>query len=294
MKQPNSQAIFRGYSANELSVQYDPGGTIDNLPEYLNWYGAESKRVRDLLPCTIGITYGQTENQKLDIFAPTDAVEAPVIIDIHGGGWVGGSRHMRSFPAETIVPNGVIWVPIGYGLAPDHKIDEIVDHVRTSIAWVYANIGDYGGNPDEIFIAGWSAGAHLAATALMPDWHDDYDLPTDIIKGACLASGIFDFEPITLATHGANDALKMSDELARRFSPLHHISGTGCPIIVAYGDRELDEFCRQSKAYQTIWEQAGFASQLVAISDANHFDMGRELGSADSQLHQAMMAMIPG
>lgn len=77
---------------------------------------------------------------KLHIYAPKSAGSAPVLIDIHSGGWHRGSKNSIAIPAEAILSHGAIWVTIDYGLAPDYNMDQIMDHVRQSIAWIHQHI----------------------------------------------------------------------------------------------------------------------------------------------------------
>jgi len=233
--------IYWVYTAEELAVQFTPAATVKDLPAYQQWNAEESKRVSAKLTCERNIAYGEADIQKLDIF-PAAQANAPVLIDIHGGGWTAGSKNGRSFPAEAIVAKGVMWVPIDYGVAPAFKLDAIVDHVRSAVAWVTKNIARHGGDPRRIFVSGNSAGGHLVATLVMPGWHAKYGVPEDVIKGACAMSGVYDMEAIRLAAKGPNDQLKLDEAEAKRNSPIRHLPKASCPIIVAWGAPELDGF----------------------------------------------------
>ena len=283
--------VYGGYTAEELSVQYNPAPTVKDLPAYQQWNAEESKRVSAKLTCERNIAYGEADIQKLDIF-PAAKPRAPVLIDIHGGGWTAGSKNARSFPAAAIVPKGATWVPIDYGLAPAFKLDAIVDHVRSAIAWVYKNIARHGGDPDRIFVSGNSAGGHLVATLLMPGWPAKYGVPEDVIKGACAMSGVYDMEATRLAAKGPNDQLKMDEAEAKRNSPIRHLPKTSYPIIVAWGAPELDGFKRQGMDFVKAWTGAGLRAMQIVVPGAHHFAMSRELANPDSDLHQAMMKMI--
>ena len=287
-----SNTVYQGFTADELTVQYNVAATVEGLASYQQWNAQMSARVRDQIPGQCDIAYGEAEIQMLDIFAPDGASDAPVLIDIHGGGWTQGSKNARSFLAETIVPKGVVWVPIDYGLAPEYGMDSMVDHVRQAIAWVHNNIGSYGGEPNRIYISGNSAGGHLTGTSVMPAWTADYGIPADTIKGACAMSGVFDLDCLVLAAEGPNNALKMDLATAKRHSPLFHLPKKAPPLIISYGEPELNEFCRQSQSFAAAWEAAGLEVNLIEVAGAHHFAMGRELSNSDSELHQAVMTMI--
>ncbi len=274
------QQIYHGMTAAELAAGLDPHATVDNLGAYQQWNADESARVRDALPCHLDLVYGEAAIQKLDIFTTGgdgggDGGGAPVLIDIHGGGWTGGTKNARAFPAGAVSGAGIVWVPIDYGLAPDYGMDRIVDQVRRAIAWVHANIADYGGDPARIHVSGNSAGGHLTGTLLIPGWPADYGLPADVIKGALAMSGVFDLDALLLARSGPNDALGMDPAEARRNSPLHHLADQSCPLIIGYGAPELDEFKRQSRSFAEAWLGAGLEVEVIEVPGAHHFAMSR-------------------
>jgi arylformamidase len=288
----DAEKVYRGYSAQELSVQYNPSATVSDLGAYQQWNAEQSKRVCASMRCERNVAYGEADIQKLDIFLPQSA-NAPVLIDIHGGGWTAGSKNARGFPAEAIVPKGVMWVPIDYGLAPNYKLDAIVDHVRSALTWIYKNIARYGGNPDNIYVSGNSAGGHLAGTFLIPGWQSNYGVPDNVVKGVCAMSGVYDMMAVRLSGSGSpNDALKMDDAEAKRNSPMLNLPQKSCPLIISYGAPELPEFKRQGIDFAKAWSAAGLSVTEIAVPGAHHFAMSREFANPDSELHQAMMTMM--
>ncbi len=287
----DAEIVYEGYTAAGLAESLNPEVTIDDLPAYQQENGALSAAARERLPGTCNIAYGAEEAQKLDIFAPAGSGN-PVLIDIHGGGWRGGSKDGRSLVAEAITGAGALWVPIDYGLAPAYRMDQIVDHVRSALTWVYNNIAEHGGDPDRIYVSGNSAGGHLTGATLMPGWHGDYGVPENVIKGACAMSGIFDLRALYHAEGGYKVELGLDLPTAETFSPLLHLPENGCPLIIGYGAPELDEFRRQSHVYYEAWKNAGFDATEVIVDGAHHFAMSRELANTVGALHKAVVEMI--
>ncbi len=125
------------------------------------------------LKLTEGVTYYR--GLKLDIHAPDNAGKrflfvrtgklAPVVIYVHGGGWVKGSRKKVYRHPEWLTSRGYILVAIDYRKVPRTNIDGQVTDVARAVAWAKRNIKRYGGDPDRIVIMGHSAGAHLVALA---------------------------------------------------------------------------------------------------------------------------------
>ena len=287
----NKSIVYMGYTATDLAIQLDVAKTIKDLPAYQQESAEMSHKVVTNLDCFKDVQYGNDEPQKLDIF-PAAVDRAPILVDIHGGGWRSGSRNIRSFPASSVTKAGVMWVPIDYGLAPNYSIHQMVDHVRSAIVWLYHNISKYGGDPSKLYVSGNSAGGHLTGCILMPDWHKNFGVPSDIIKGACAISGVYDLQALVHAEYGYNDELGMDIETAKNFSPLFNLPTKGCPLIVSYGAPEPNEFRRQSRVYYEAWKDGGFPATEIVVNGAHHFAMSRQMSDPNSALFQAVTKMI--
>ena len=287
----NKSIVYMGYTATDLAIQLDVAKTIKDLPAYQQESAEMSHKVVTNLDCFKDVQYGNDEPQKLDIF-PAAVDRAPILVDIHGGGWRSGSRNIRSFPASSVTKAGVMWVPIDYGLAPNYSIHQMVNHVRSAIVWLYHNVSKYGGDPSKLYVSGNSAGGHLTGCILMPDWHKNYGVPSDIIKGACAISGVYDLQALVHAEYGYNDELGMDIETAQNFSPLFNLPTKGCPLIVSYGAPEPNEFRRQSRVYYEAWKDGGFPATEIVVNGAHHFAMSRQMSDPNSALFQAVTKMI--
>lgn len=292
MQDTGQAKVYNDWTADELAVELDVEKTVDDLPAIQQENARMSAETRAKFGGLIDVAYGNEPLQTLDVFAPKGAVDAPVIFYIHGGGWRAGSKNGCSFPAETLNAAGILWVPIDYGLAPDYKIDQIVDHVRSAFAWVYSNIREHGGHPDRIYVLGNSAGGHLTGTLMMPGWHAEYAVPTNAIKGTCPLSGVFDMEALVHASYGYNDQLQMDLTTARAHSPIYNLPREEMPIIVGYGEPELEGFRKQSREYAQALRDAGHNVEEIAVADAHHFEMTRRIAQAGSEIHTAVMAMV--
>ena len=246
---PDEDDAFMGLSQEDLYRQLNVEMTIDDLPGYQQEATLLSDRARKTHPGHYNLAYGDDEVQVLDIFAPENPYSLPVIMDIHGGGWRAGSKNTRSLVAPAINDEGVLWVPIDYGLAPDYTIAQIIDHARAAVAWAYRHISAYGGDPEKIYVSGNSAGGHLTGALLMPDWYRARGLGEHVIRGACAMSGVFDLHALVHAGPGHKDDLRMDLATARDHIPLFHLPDAGCPLIVAVGEPEPDEFRRQSRIF---------------------------------------------
>ena len=159
-------------------------------PAFAAEYAAEVKRRSDV-PHE-DIAYGDDIYQRVAVFAPEEP-GGTVLAAIHGGGWTSGYKEWMAFQAPAFTAVGVLFVSIGYRLAPTHRFPVGYDDVRRAIAWIHGNAAGYGGDPERLFVTGHSAGGHYAALmAVKRDWQAALRLPPDVIRGWLPVSGVFD------------------------------------------------------------------------------------------------------
>ena len=109
------------------------------------------------------------ERQMLDVYAPENAKNAPVIFWIHGGGWQGGDKMSAHAKPKAFVDKGYVFVSTNYRLLPNVDMETIIRDIAKSIHWVHDHIAEYGGDPKRLVVMGHSAGAQLAALICTDD-----------------------------------------------------------------------------------------------------------------------------
>jgi arylformamidase len=278
--------VYLDYSQQELDAQYDVGSP--ETPERLRqrqWVDEENARVRASFECRLDVPYGEPAAEKLDIF-PARRPRSPVLLNIHGGYWKLFDKAEESLYAALLVPAGAAYVACNYTLAPAAGLDEMVRQCRAATAWVTQNAAEFGGDPARIHLIGRSAGAHLAAMVLATDWAGDFGLGASPVAGATLISGLYDLEPIRLCF--ANQWTRLDAAAAHRLSPIHHLPAMPCPVIVAWGGAETDEFRRQSQIYAEAFQARGTPCTTIEIPGALHSGSRMELADGHSPLTQAV------
>jgi len=118
------------------------------------------------------IAYAPEDGKRglLDVHHPADGdvSGAPVLLQVHGGGWSIGSKEQQGIPLmQHLAAKGWVCVAINYRLSPRDAFPAHVVDVKRAIAWIRDNIADYGGDPSYIAITGGSAGGHLTALAAL-------------------------------------------------------------------------------------------------------------------------------
>ncbi|HXH78526.1 alpha/beta hydrolase [Nocardioides sp.] len=159
----------------------------------------------------------------LDIYRPADGpddgpddgtalADAPVLLQVHGGGWRVGAKHRQAIPLmQHMAQRGWVCVAITYRLAPRDPFPAQVIDVKRALAWVKDHIADYGGNPDYVVITGGSAGGHLASLAAVTpnarEWQPGFEDADTSVQAAIPHYGVYDFAGST----GLRNAIRMRD-----------------------------------------------------------------------------------
>jgi len=130
---------------------------------------------------------------RLDIYAPAGAANAPVVVMFHGGGLTGGDRKDETRFGRALAARGYVVVTASYRLTPTVVHPGHVEDAAAAFAWVKRNIAGWGGDARRVFVAGYSAGGYLAAL-LGTDvrYLKAHDLSTTDVAGLILIAATFD------------------------------------------------------------------------------------------------------
>lgn len=135
----------------------------------------------------------------LDVYLPAEGAEdAPVLLQVHGGGWTIGNKDQQGIPLmQHLAAKGWVCVAINYRLAPRDPFPAQIIDVKRAIAWIREHIAEYGGNPDYIAITGGSAGGHLTALAAVtpndPAYQPGFEDADTSVAVAVPHYGVYDF-----------------------------------------------------------------------------------------------------
>lgn len=108
------------------------------------------------------IKYGDRPRQELDVYQPIQPDKKfPVVIFFYGGNWDGGDRADYKFVAEALTSNGFVTVIPDYRVFPEVTFPGFMADPASAAKWVKDHIFEYRGDPNRIFLVGYSAGAHV-------------------------------------------------------------------------------------------------------------------------------------
>jgi acetyl esterase/lipase len=181
------------------------------------------------------IAYGELNRQKLDIYIPKKKGDKPlpVVLFYYGGGWDSGEKENYLFVAEAFTSKGYLTVIPDYRVFPDVKFPEFMRDPVSAGQWVKQYIASYGGDSDNIFVVGHSAGAHIG---MMLNLNKDYlasaDLKPDQFRAFIGLAGPYDFLP--LQSKRLKDIFG-PEETRWQSQPINFVTGDNQPTLLLVG-----------------------------------------------------------
>jgi len=216
----------------------------------------------------LGLAYGPTPRQAIDLFWPGTGRAGPLALFIHGGYWQGLDRSFASHLARGLLGHGVAVAVTGYDLCPLVGLGDIVAQMRRAADFLRARHGRLD------LAVGHSAGGHLAAMLLADG----------LVPAALPVSGLFDLRPLVATT--INLALGLDRGTAWRLSPLARPAPAG-RLLAVVGGLEGREYHGQSRdiaaAWGGIWE---------SLAGHDHFTIPGDLADPASVLVGRAAALI--
>lgn len=213
-----------------------------------------------------GIVYAAVEGRdlKLDVYRPSVlASDCPILVQIHGGGWIAGDRRLEARPLMNhMAARGWLCVSVNYRAGTGAAWPDQIRDVNTALSWVREHAEEYGGDPDFVAITGGSAGAHLAALAALNPNEPDYQPQTGspaVIRACVPFYGPYDFDnSLGLRTSGEMRLIErlvvkvpLADDpkLYERASPLAQLRSDAPPFMVIHGTSDNLVFPAESRVF---------------------------------------------
>jgi triacylglycerol lipase len=227
-----------------LGVELSPAmvqGTQKFLADRFGGIDGQTKITRDL-------SYGPHERHRLDMFTADGRGDAPLLVFVHGGGFVMGDKRAPGLPfydnvGDFAVRAGFVGVTLTYRLAPAFPWPAGSEDVGAALRWLREHAAEYGADPRRIFVMGQSAGAvHVAGYVAHSQLHPGDGLG---IAGALLVSGVYDIaradaNPFQRAYYG-DDVSKWADR-----STLSGLVAAAVPLFFSVSEYDPADFQRQA------------------------------------------------
>jgi len=237
---------------------------------------------------TTAVRYGADPRNMLDIYRPATlragGGAAPVIVFFYGGNWVSGKRSDYAFVGRALAARGFVVVVPDYRLYPQVRYPDFLVDAAQAVVWTERHIGTYGGDPQQVFVMGHSAGAYNAAmVALDPRWLGKWGVKPDSLRGWIGLAGPYDFLPVQNRTTRPvfNYPYTRADS-----QPVNHVgeAGTKTPpaLLIAAKSDDLVDPARNTGGLAAKLRAAGVPVREAYYGGVNHYTL---VASLSSSLH---------
>ena len=270
MTTPFSALDWRAMSRQDLDLGFNNSLAVAGSGDIVEGWGRRSADLRQRYPDHIGLRYGDRERNRIDFLKAAE--RAPTLLFIHGGYWQMRAKEFFTVMAEGVMAHGINVALIGYTLAPDATLDEIVAEIHAGIDFLVKQLPMLGAASGGIVVSGWSAGGHLTSMALS---HPQ-------VRAGMAISGIYDLEPIRHSY--LNEKLRLDEAMSRRNSPMIEAAGPLKPLSLVVGSAELPLLRKQTADFAAHRARYGLPVTYEEIPGADHFTILNEMMSPKGRI----------
>ena len=201
------------------------------------------------------IAYGADPRQRLDLYIPARPdPERRVVVFIYGGAWNKGRRQEYLFVAQALANAGFHVVVPDYRLSPNPRFPGFVEDGAGAMRWTQDNIATHGGDASRIFLAGHSAGAHIALMlATDTPYLRNAGFDRTRLKGVIGIAGPYDFLPFS--SNSVRDVFAGSDPASTQ--PINFVGRGLPPALLLHGDADDTVYPRNTHRLTAAWRAAG-------------------------------------
>ena len=244
----------------------------------------------------------------LDIYAPANAKNLPVVFWIHGGGWSQGDKTDVKLKPQWFMDKGFVFVSTNYRLLPEVDMGTLTRDVAKAFGWMEKHIAEYGGDPKRVLVGGHSAGAQLAALLCTDDRYlkaegvsfdcligcvpvdgDTYDVPA-IIETAETRLRVHHLPP---RVNGHREKFGGTPEKHIDFSAVTHVAkGKGIPPFLILHVAAHPDTSAQAARLGNALKEAGVPTTVFGAKDTNHSKLNDDLGLPDDPATKALDTFV--
>lgn len=261
---------WRAMSQEQRDLGLNNGIAVPESAGIVADWDVKSAEMRQRYPNQLDLRYGSMERNRIVFLKIADG--APTLVFIHGGYWQTRAKESFTLFAGGPMAHGINVALIGYTLAPDVTLDEIVGEIHQGLDFLVEQLPALGGDPKRLVVSGWSAGGHLTSMALS---HPH-------VQAGMAISGIYDLEPIRHSY--LNVKLRLDEAMSRRNSPIKQASGVAKPLSLVVGSAELPLLRQQTAAFAAHRAGHGLPVTYEEIPAANHFSIMEEIASPGGRI----------
>jgi acetyl esterase/lipase len=231
---------------------------------------------------------------RLDVYAPANAANAPVVVSIHGGALREGDKYQEGFVGQRLAQAGFVAVVINYRLSPGVMHPAHIEDAARAVAWARTNAAQYGGNPRKLFVIGHSAGAYLAALlATDARYLAPYRMkPTDL-AGIVPVSAFFYVDRTGVAPDRPKDVWGTDPAAWKAASPAAYLGKDVPPMLLIYADGDQPWRRQQQADFVADLKKAGGpAVEARMIGGRNHTTVWTQMKNPGDEVAAAVVAFV--
>jgi arylformamidase len=280
MNTPFDAPDWRAMSQQDRDLGLNNGVAVAGSGDMVAGWERRSAEMRAQYSDHLDLRYGPRERNRIDFFKAAE--KAPTLLFIHGGYWQMRAKEVFAIFAGGPMAHGINVAMIGYTLAPDATLDEIVAEIDQGLDFLAEKLPALGADPNRIVVSGWSAGGHLTSMALA---HRH-------VKAGVAISGIYDLEPIRHSY--LNVKLGLDEAMSRRNSPMTQAGGAMKPLALVAGSAELPLLRQQTADFAGHRARYGLPVTYEEIPGADHFTIMNELMSPTGRITTLIRQLLEG
>ena len=179
------------------------------------------------------VVFDDARGLRLDVYAPKQAIPAPIVVFFYGGSWEFGKRHWYRYVGDALARNGVIAIIPDYRKYPDVRFPKFMHDAARAVAWAREHAREFGGDPQRLFVMGHSAGGQIAALlACDKRYLADVNMTPRNLAGMIGIAGAYAFLPFV-----EHEPEIFGDDAQGRYDsqPINFVDGDEPPMLLLHG-----------------------------------------------------------
>jgi acetyl esterase/lipase len=230
------------------------------------------------------VIYGRVEGSALlaNLAFPDGPGLRPAIISVHGGRWRAGNRtDASSIKVTQWAEFGFVALSVDYRLVGGSPAPAPYTDVRCAIRWVHAHAGDYGIDPERVYLIGQSAGGHMVSlAATIGDGPypktGGWDTARSDVRAVVSVAAAYDLPSLSWGNLWTPVTGNV-DEARRQASPMNHVSATTKPILVIHSDDDKSVPVQQAVDFVGRLKAANVVHRFVHHTDRGHMGITEDV-----------------
>src|SRR5262245_11795523 len=247
----------------------------------------------------LNLAYNAAKNadpvrHKLDLYVPKGAKDFPVMMFVHGGAWTSGNKDLYAALGNTFAQQGIGTAIINYRLSNRNgtgvKHPEHVKDVAKAFAWVKENVAKHGGNKDNLYVSGHSAGGHLVSLLATDEQYLKAEgCSVADIKGVMTISGVY---TISATLNRFQNIFGEDESTCKAASPITHVKEKEPPFLIAYGTKDFPSLDQMAEQFGKKLKDCKCDTRVMKL-ERDHYTIIIQLAaSADDELTKAMVEFM--